>query len=196
MSSINCVLLNNSIGNLSNSIGNISNVGTTTYNSVEKILQFYIDNGYLPNLKSMPLVPKMKSNTAPSGEAFASSQGSGYEAYKGFDGNNSTFWWNNNGGVVGAYIGYKFTKKVIVTSLSMMSHDQEGIRTFKVQASNDMSSWTDLSGTLSLGSLLTLTTHNLNNSKSYQYYRIYVLSSNGSSNVNMRTLQFYGYYIE
>ena len=115
MSSINCVLLNNSIGD-------ISNVGNTTYNSVEKILQYYIDNGYLPDLKSMALIPVMTSNTAPSGVASAISEYSTSPAYFAFrnlyDNTSSSEAWmaNDSKGTSHSnlWLMYKFPKAVTV----------------------------------------------------------------------------------
>ena len=150
---------------------------------------------YITMKEPEALVPTMTSNTTPDGIAFASSESSGYEAYKVFDNNNGSFWWNNADDSNGKTVGYKFTKSVIVTKIEMMSNSTDGVKTFKVQGANNESDWVDLSGELSISSDVTKTTSfTLNNRNPYLYYRIYVLSVYGTVTcANMRTLQFYGY---
>ena len=182
---------------LNNSLGDISGFTNATYDSLGDFIQYCVDNGYLPDINSLRLIPTMTSNTAPSGRAFASAEGSGHGAYKVFDNNNSTFWWNNAAGVAGSTIGYKFTKKVVVRKLEMMSHNQEGVKTFKVQASDNGSNWVDISGNLEISNNVTnVTSYRIENDTPYLYYRIYIVDGYGSSDrvsVNMRTLQFYGF---
>lgn len=72
------------------------------------------------------LIPTMTSNTAPSGEASASSvfnndDDGQYSAYKSFDNNDSTFWLSNNN-VNDAYITYKFNKDVTIYFIDLINN--------------------------------------------------------------------------
>ena len=174
--------------NINNSIGDISNVGNSTYNSVEKLLKYYIDNGYLPDINSLPLIPTMTSNTAPSGVASASGVVSTvYDAYKAFDDNAST-WWNGNGGA-GQWLQYKFTKKVCVKKLTATNEQNTNkMGVFKLQGSNDGSSFTDIA-TINAKDTKSIT-QNIANTNYYQYYRVYCVSD--TSDFSLNSLQLYG----
>ena len=183
------------------SLGDISNVGNTTYNSVEKILQYYIDNGYLPDLKSMALIPVMTSNTTPSGVASAISERSDYAqpAYYAFrnlygDTSNSECWQANDSmgtSHSNLWLMYKFPKAVTVKKFRIRFVYMTAVN-YKIQGSNDGSTFTDL------GTFTTIDgTKELQNNKSYLYYRLFITSQTCSTpNVrggNVRDLQLYGY---
>lgn len=184
---------------LNSSLGDISNVGNTTYNSVEKILQYYIDNGYLPDLKSMALIPVMTSNTTPSGVASAISEYSTGPAYYAFrnlydDTSNSECWQANDS--VGTshsnlWLMYKFPKAVTVNKFRIRFVYTNAVN-YKIQGSNNGSTFTDL------GTFTTIDgTKALQNTNSYLYYRLFITSQTCSSqNVRggcVRDLQLYGY---
>ena len=105
------------------------------------------DNGdYVPKGN----VPVMTSDTAPYGEAIRSSiSGSGFEAYRAFDGD-ATSTWRATIGATNNYIGYKFisptkTKKIKIRfSLQQLSSYTTPSRTFKVRGSNDGTTWNDI----------------------------------------------------
>lgn len=186
---------------INSSLGDISNVGNTNYNSVEKILQYYIDNGYLPDLKSIPLIPVMTSNTTPSGVASAISERSDYAqpAYYAFrnlydDTSTSECWQADD--TVGTshsnlWLMYKFPKTVTVKKFRIYFVYAAAV-SYKIQGSNDGSTFTDL------GTFTTVRgTEQLQNNNSYLYYRLYITSQTmNSPNVRggcVRDLQLYGY---
>lgn len=186
---------------INSSLGDISNIGNTTYNSVEKILQYYINNGYLPDLKSMALIPVMTSNTTPSGVASAISERSDYAqpAYYAFrnlydDTSNSECWQANDS--IGTshsnlWLMYKFPKAVTVKKFRIRFVYTTAVN-YKIQGSNDGSTFTDL-GTFTT----TDGTKALQNTNSYLYYRLFITSQTCyTPNVrggNVRDLQLYGY---
>lgn len=139
------------INEINSSLGDISNVGNTNYNSVEKILQYYIDNGYLPDLKSMALIPVMTSNTKPSGVVSAISEYSTGPAYYAFrnlydDTSNSECWIANDS--VGTshsnlWLMYKFPKAVTVKKFRIRFVYTNAVN-YKIQGSNNGSTFTDL----------------------------------------------------
>lgn len=177
------MLLNSNIVNL----GDISGFTNDTYDSIGAYIQYCVDNGYLPDVNSLPLIPTMINNTTPSGVASASSEVSGYQAYKAFDNNDST-WWNANGGA-GQWLQYKFTKKVCVKKLSATNKNSTAkMGVFKLQGSNDGNSYTDIAtiDAKASGSV----TKNIVNTNYYQYYRVVNVSD--TSDFSFTSLQLYG----
>lgn len=85
-------------------------------------------------------IPNMTSNTAPSGTCSASSSYSGTYPYYAFDGNNTTRWISNVGGVgSGDYIGYDFgtTKKINKIDIDFRcSNDAETTENYKITTNN------------------------------------------------------------
>lgn len=187
------------IDEINSSLGDISNIGNTTYNSVEKILQYYIDNGYLPDLKSIALIPVMTSNTTPSGVASAISEYSNCPAYYAFrnlyDDTSSSESWQANDSIgtshSNLWLMYKFPKAVTVKKFRISFVYTTAVN-YKIQGSNDGSTFTDL------GTFTTMRgTEVLQNTNSYLYYRLFIISQT-SINSNMRggcvrDLQLYGY---
>ena len=186
---------------LSSSIGDISNVGNTTYNSVEKILQYYIDNGYLPDLKSMALIPVMTSNTTPSGVASAISERSDYAqpAYYAFrnlydDTTNTECWQANDSKGTShsnLWLMYKFPEAVTVKKFRIRYVYTSAVN-YKIQGSNDGNTFVDL------GTFTTITgEEQIQNTNAYLYYRLLITTQTTSSpNVFggcVRDLQLYGY---
>ena len=188
MSSINCVLLNNSIGD-------ISGFTNDTYDSIGAYIQYCIDNAYLPDVNHSPLIPTMTSNTAPSGECSASSVNtiSNHIAYHAFDNNDSTFW-SSVASSIPAWIKYKFPNKVCVRKARIKPLVDNGThcKDFVIQGSNDDCNWTDLySGTNPNGSNAYIVVNFVNNNK-YQYYRCYMPNSY-TNYCALTSLQLYGY---
>ena len=142
---------------------------------------------------SKPLVPTMTSNTTPSGYVASASSiyGSGYEAYKAFDNNASTFW---NASGSSDYIQIEFPTAVVIKYVRALVQDSNKIGTYKIQASNDgfSSDVHDLTDTLSMTSVNVETF--LNNDVAYKYYRFNQLSiTGGSTSCALVSLQFYGH---
>lgn len=91
------------------------------------------------------LVPQMTSNTTPSGVASANNYyGSGYEAYKAFDGNSSTRWSSTVSGASSGYLRYQFPSAVCVKKAYVYNGASQ-INTLQVEASNNGTDWTQIS---------------------------------------------------
>lgn len=156
--------------------------------TIDDRIQWYIDNGYLPDPNLIALIPTMTSNTAPSGVASASTEyaGGGFNAFQAFDGKDSTFWSGEQNLTSGQWLQYQFANAVIAKKITINNYNASS---FTLQASNDGSSFTTLvSGTLSDN---TTSTFNFNNTKAYKYYRLANLSTK-STNVAINTIQLYG----
>ena len=181
----------NALKEVNNSIGDISNVGNSTYNSVEKILMYYIDNGYLPDINSLPLIPTMTSNTAPSGVASGnSSTASSHPAYHAFDGNDST-WWETDYSTNKHYLQYKFPSAVCVKKVyaKLYKNGSSGIN-IKIYGSNNGTTWTQIGNARASNNDSEITI-NCNNTKSYTYYK-YEANMDGNYWTGVYTLQLYG----
>ena len=129
-------------------------------------------------------VPTMTSNTTPSGKAFSSSPANGWEAYRAFDGNDSTFFGSQTSEV---YIGYEFVNKVCVKKL--YSYTIQWFYTkLKLQASNDGINWIDITDTIVFNNPQTL---NISNNGYYFYWRLITVGKD-ETNETFTSLQFWG----
>ena len=142
-------------------------------------------------------VPVMTSATAPYGEATATSYyDNTYLPYKAFDGNDSTFWCSSTlGSATNLRLTYKF-ETAIKPRFAKLKFETGNIiseQTYKIQGSNNGTTWVDLTG------LRTDIPNNdiieLNASDGYKYLSILIVSQILSVNYacgRIYTLQYYG----
>ena len=178
--------------------------GSSTYNTMyTNGVQFY---GSSPKTVYKELIPIMTSNTTPSGEVIYSSiHSSPYDAYKAFDGDDTTTRWNGSNSANQEYIGYHFTKPVCVKKVHLRIYvagnpKTQMFKTGKIQGSNDGTDWTDLKS-IEYENHTSVSTdywdvdEELTNTDSYEYYRILCTDSYYKySNYNcysFYTIQFY-----
>ena len=139
-------------------------------------------------------VPKMTSNTAPSGVASASYVENTRYAYHAFDGSTSTAW-SSYGGSLPAYVQYTFTSAVKVYKATIMSNNQSTfyLKDFTIYGSNDSGSTKNtletVSGHSSTGGSDSYT---FTNNNSYTTYGVNVTASNKDNCGFIQELQFYG----
>lgn len=148
------------------------------------------------------LVPKMTSNTTPSGEVIANDYLDNYYPFKVFNGTNintydSWVYYGNGSNI--AWIGYKFTSPVCISKVFIANRNEvtpRGINSFKIQGSNDKSTWTDVSEVLNNtgGNVQSATSsYEFDNDKNFIYYRLFVVSVHDTRFCGLGMLQFYGY---
>lgn len=141
------------------------------------------------------LVPKMTSNTTPSGEAFASSSYQDdvttYGAWRAFDGDDTGNRSQYTKQEVNAYLGYEFEEPVTVYSLKLIgmsnlysSRNPSGY----LQGSNDGTTWENIKA-INYRNAQTVTDV-LSSGARYKAFRVYN-SSNSSEYLQTLTLQFY-----
>lgn len=139
-------------------------------------------------------VPKMTSNTAPSGEVITDSSplGNTYP-WHAFAGSTSLAYQSY---FQSKYIGYKFTEKVNVKYLYFYSQYGDGGSgeefkwdSFKLQGSNDGTTWTDIQSFTNTQSVKDFYAV-VNNANSYLYYRLSNFSY--GSGYDIIRIQFYG----
>ncbi|QOH62384.1 hypothetical protein [Paenibacillus polymyxa] len=158
-------------------------------------------NAHAANLESINLVPKMTSNTSPSGEAFASSSIGG-QAYMLFDRVNTSYdydWATSD--QLPAYVGYDFKENEVVTKYTLNPTDSDtyvnGIPKAWTFQGWDGTQWIDLDkqqdqinwkrGEIREFAII--------NSKSYSKYRLYITADNGRTGgyTCIGELQLFGY---
>lgn len=137
------------------------------------------------NLSVVSLIPKMTSNTTPSGVASASTEyTSAYAAYKTMDNSISTLWGTANAHPSGQWIKYDFGQDTRVCALSYVNRNSQNnaVGEFVFQGSNDDDSWTDIKTITNLA-VDEIGFVPLDNPVSFRYYRWYIVSNvPGSSN--------------
>lgn len=146
------------------------------------------------------LVPPMTSNTAPIGEASASSIiNSNYGAWKAFDGSISTggFEPSSTDTFGNAYVQYEFENPTIVKAVGGLCKDDTS-KTFiyKLQASNNGTEFETLVDSIEMKTPTptSFSYYAVNNDKAYKYYR-FVYVSNSSSDIGQGSgakFQLYG----
>jgi hypothetical protein len=139
-------------------------------------------------------VPVMTSDNTPSGECFGSSyyNDSRYRYYRSFDGTiSSTEGWNSSENSQTEYIGYDFTRDVVVTKVELACRNSSyPQRNVTLRGSHDKVTWDDISV---LSSNITDTnthTYTVSNSTAYRYYSIQSTAGNGNV-VTFSYIQFY-----
>lgn len=150
------------------------------------------------------LVPVMTSNTAPYGEASASStHASGnYPVWKAFDGStNEAHTWITVGST-NEWIQYKFNAPTIVRRFMIWNTVNTGQgnnlpKNLILQASNDGSKFDNLGSFVNTKNYGVNNYFDVNNSNSYLYYRLLVVDNyGGSSYIRVDEMQFYGRQLE
>ena len=140
-------------------------------------------------------IPTMTGYTTPSGKVTASSEYSGdYLAWKAFNSSDSSFGWVSNG-AIGSWVKYQFANSGMTAYKVRFYHYYTTSYpvdfTFKVQGSNDDSTFTDITPETRITSVNTEYVINLNNTTKYKYYRFVVTA--GQQQYGMGThIQIWG----
>lgn len=160
-------------------------------------LQFY---AYAPKGN----VPVMTANSAPYGEASATSvysSSDAYQAYRAFrgkwdgTGGNGNCWQSEASQTTNQRIVYKSTNPICVKAFDIMntSSATESPKTVKLQGSNDGTNWHDISGVITCDTTASKRTrYTVENDDYYLYIGLMCLTNNGGSVICINTLQFYG----
>lgn len=189
------------IGSAKNKVGITVNPSTVLFNgnNVKKIMSG--ENVIWDD--AVALIPVMTSNTTPSGVASASGEAYGdYKAYLAFNGTNSAV--EDCWAVVATtnqWLQYKFPTAKTVTKIVMTNRNCDNPsligspKSFKLQGSNDGTTWTDIQSFTNTNNDSNATTeYNVTNTKSYLYYRLYVNNIIGSYTLTtIGKLQYYGH---
>ncbi|MGG0822965.1 hypothetical protein ABE099_08785 [Paenibacillus turicensis] len=135
-------------------------------------------------------VPKMTSNTAPNGRAFASSGAA--DAWRAFD-RIGTAWSSASGSGGIGYLGYEFLNKIIIKKYSIKQIGSSNVsnrvpRTWTFEGSNDGANWTVLDTQVNQNwkDFTPETKEYIINESNKDYFKIYRLNytSNGGSSIS------------
>lgn len=182
------------INEINSSLGDITGFTNSAYDSIGDFIQYCVDNGYLPDINRLPLIPIMTSNNTPSGEASASSydqSSTNYYPYRAFEDTDGTVWFST--GTTNQWIQYKFVsaQKVKELEITPVKDDATRIKDFILQGSNDGSSYVNIfSGTVADNG--NKQTFKFTNNNAYLYYRLYIGNSYSSSKtIGVKRIQMY-----
>lgn len=141
-------------------------------------------------IKAGNVIPKMTSNTAPSGAASCSSVfSSAYDSWYAFN-QISDQGWASSGTATAQWLCYKFTNPVAISQYTITSRNSststdllQSPKTWRFEASNDGSTWTtiDERDNVTNWGVAEKRVFTFNNIISFIYYRIYCISNNGST---------------
>lgn len=141
-------------------------------------------------IKAGNVIPKMTSNTAPSGVASASSVFSSvYEPWYAFN-QISDQGWASSGTATAQWLCYKFTNPVAISQYTISSRNSgtssdllQSPKNWRFEASNDGSTWTkiDERDNVTNWGVAEKRVFTFNNNVRFLYYRIYCISNNGST---------------
>lgn len=135
-------------------------------------------------------VPKMTSNTTPSGVASASSEyGPAYQAWRAFD--QTVDHWAASA-VANSWVQYKFDNPVFIHSVFVQTHETP------YAAKNCRIEYSDDGVSFSVAKSIELapdsqTNISINKSGFYKYWRLYVIDTTGGSTLTLRKLNFTGF---
>lgn len=138
-------------------------------------------------------VPVMTSNSAPYGNASASTVYSSYDSWKAFDNDLSldSSWVSN--GTTNQWIKYRFVNPICARRMYVYigGTGDLTIKNFKIEVSNDDSTYTPIyEGVFSNQREAQIFT--FDNDNYYLYYRLYIVDGYTSGKIQLTELQFYG----
>ena len=164
---------------VNSSLGDISGFTNTTYDSIGDFIQYCVDNGYLPDISTIALIPTMTSDTTPSGVVSASSTSPDYLAWRAFRNTYDEYGWSPTANSGASWIKYDFGYKTIIKRLEMRLYsfasagDGVGFN-FTLSGSNDGSAWTEIYNNINISSTSndSATSYIFKNDNAYRYYKI------------------------
>ena len=162
---------------------------STHYIQVKDNGTWYNYKYYNPSAPSVALIPTMTSNSTPSGTASASTEATGFDAYKAFDNDNTTHWAANTN--ANEYLQYEFDDSATALSIEILP-SSERVKNFKIQGSDNGTTWVDLL-TAQCASASTAQQFNLTSTGSFKYYRLNVIDNYSENVISIETFQLYGH---
>ncbi|WP_427051182.1 discoidin domain-containing protein [Paenibacillus sp. TC-CSREp1] len=141
-------------------------------------------------VKVSNVIPKMTSNTAPSGVVSASSiYSSAYDSWYAFNQTNDQGW-ASSGTTIDQWLCYHFAYPIAISQYTITSRNSttssdllQSPKKWRFEASNDGLIWTkiDERDNITNWGVAEKRVFTFNNNIKFQYYRIYCISNNGST---------------
>lgn len=137
------------------------------------------------------IIPKMTSNTTPSGEASASSYNGARPPWHAFDGTANS--WLTDGKNTNQWLSYKFASPKKINKYAIK--DQLPARlpnSWRIEGSNDGQNWIVLDSHSNVTDWIAGTRKEFifTNEQSFFYYRIFVIKNNGDTYISIASLEF------
>lgn len=151
----------------------------------------------MATVSTVNAIPKMTSNTAPSGIANASGfNASGQDPWKAFDSLANTTWRSKNGDPLPQWLTYEFTSPIIISAykVTVGSTFSYTPKSWTFEGSNDGSNWTILdtrSNITNWTSSKLFELFNFTNMTAYKAYRINITENNGGTFTDIYELEMY-----
>lgn len=146
-----------------------------------------------PAVPESNAVPKMTSNTSPSGVASASLEMSGREAWKAFDSDNTTEFSTGSG--TSGWLAYEFSSSIKLVGYSIFPYSTTNSpKDFDLEAYNESTaSWDMLDSKrgVTYTSATDKKTYTFSTSNSYKKYRLNILNTGGSY-IRLNSLELIG----
>ena len=167
----------------------------TSSKAFKAVMQSFVATQFMAATGLTPVVnPVMTSATTPSGVASASSiYSTWYVAYYAFD-DSSDIWCSQSGAPINQqWLRYDFPTPVFLHSLNVTPGTDEPMKDFRLEYSDDGTSWlTAMTGTFAYGNTSAL--HKIDQSLGrHRYWRIFAITSHGSSYVSLSEVKFRGF---
>lgn len=138
-------------------------------------------------------VPKMTSNTQPSGECFVDQTASWFEPYYFFDGNTSRHggWAQNS---YPHWFAYDFGRAVTIVGFEWYAYAYYGGRTIPMllEYSDDKSTWNSYGDTVNAVQSVSWSAMATHTSGAHRYWRIYCATQGTADSIAFGEVQFYG----
>lgn len=173
------------------------------YASIGAYIQYCIDMGYLPNLATDGLVPRLTDDSNVLYNNWDENEA--HRPYKAFDLTNTVQVKYNSKYVnscAGLYIGYDFGRQVIVNKMTLGGTNEANGNNcnFDLEGSSDGTTWTKIASITHIKN--TAETFEISNDVAYSRIRLKCTSaggtftaSNGTSLISIMGLQFYGEFV-
>ena len=178
----------------------LNNYASNTLLADSTWLNAIVSSDYIESVLNVK-IPTMTSDSAPSGSCSASSVRSGYNAYKAFDGDDSTPWQSNDNNVTsGEYVAYTFDSavKVVGARINVLNLLSSSVtETLEIdKKSTSSGSWNvlkdNIEASLNASSSKTINVSITNTDTAVKFYRLYLKSATTNVRFAINTLQLYG----
>lgn len=144
-------------------------------------------------LEIVALVPVMTSDTTPYGQVIYKTQYSTEQAYKAFDGNDTTNYSASAQTANEEYIGYRFVNPVCIRRVGIKVQTTENlVNTWALEYSDNGTNW-NIINTSFKPSTTALEYYDFSDYGYHLYWRIRTIQRDAPSYKSTSTLQFYGY---
>ena len=144
-------------------------------------------------INQVPLITS-SADTRVNQSSYASNMYGTFYGYLAFDQNSGTNWIANT--IADEWISFDFSEPKVINMCAIMAHTGVGgtrIKDFRIEGSNDGVNFNDVVFSGTYPDVADINYYFVfENTKSYRYYRLYVVNTYGSQGVAIKELTFFG----